>query len=371
MAVTKHKIAFWCYKDDVIDTDTPIKEVGSTGNTVYIILNDGTKMYGVYPMLPRVSEEIKDEIRKSCIDASGFKDCVRAITIRDLQPHWLDDHLYTAVLEHNEVVDVKSIGCIRPDNSLATSITCATNSLHSLSQSMQNYATAVNIASNDMYVSGNLRVDGKVYINGEEVATTDAFIVPAAAKPVVVAFQGNNPEEKKGTNNMNNMFGNIRTGKAGCKYAITYFGGISFNGKTYHNGKIFEAQGMTFPCDMLYLVPATSVSKGDIIEKDGIAYHITAVDKSGSIDAINLGNGKEETIVPGGPFGMSLYSKLFNPFGNMKGDNAFGNMMLMQSMMGGSGDSGNAMMMAMLMSQGGFKLPSFELPNLDNQKVEK
>lgn len=353
MAVTKHKIAFWCYKDDIIDTDSPIKEVGSTGNTVYIILNDGTKMYGIYPMLPRVSEEIKDEIRKSHIDASGFKDCVRAITIRDLQPHWLDDHLYTAVLEYNEVVDVRAVGCIRPDNGLAASITCATNSLHSLSQSMQNYATAVSIASNDMYVSGNLRVDGKVYINGEEVATT------------------NNPEEKKGTNNMNNMFGNIRTGKAGCKYAITYFGGISFNGKTYHNGKIFEAQGMTFPCDMLYLVPATSVSKGDIIEKEGIAYHITAVDKSGSIDAINLGNGKEETIVPGGPFGMSLYSKLFNPFGNMKGDNAFGNMMLMQSMMGGSGDSGNAMMMAMLMSQGGFKLPSFELPNLDNQKVEK
>lgn len=353
MAVTKHKIAFWCYKDDIIDTDTPIKEVGSTGNTVYIILNDGTKMYGVYPMLPRVSEEIKDEIRKSCIDASGFKDCVRAITIHNLQSHWLDDHLYTAVLEYNEVVDVKAVGCIRPDNGLAASITCATNSLHSLSQSMKNYATAVSIASNDMYVSGNLRVDGKVYINGEEIATT------------------NNPEEKKGTNNMNNMFGNIRTGKAGCKYAITYFGGISFNGKTYHNGKIFEAQGMTFPCDMLYLVPATSVSKGDIIEKDGIAYHITAVDKSGSIDAINLGNGKEETIVPGGPFGMSLYSKLFNPFGNMKGDNAFGNMMLMQSMMGGSGDSGNAMMMAMLMSQGGFKLPSFELPNLDNQKVEK
>jgi hypothetical protein len=352
MAVTKHRIAFWCYKDDIVDTDIPIKEVGSTGNTLYIILNDGTKMYGVYPMLPRVSEEVKEEASKSCVDASVFKDCARTITIRQLQPHWLDDHLFTAILEHNEVVDVKPIGCIKPDI-FGASITCATDNLTSLSHSIQNYATAVNALSNDMYVSGNLRVDGKVYINGEEIATT------------------NNPEEKKGTNNMNNMFGNIRTGKAGSKYAITYFGGISFNGKTYHNGKIFEAQGMTFPCDMLYLVPATSVSKGDIIEKEGIAYHITAVDKSGSIDAINLGNGKEETIVPGGPFGMSLYSKLFNPFGNMKGDNAFGNMMLMQSMMGGSGDSGNAMMMAMLMSQGGFKLPSFELPNLDNQKVEK
>ena len=352
MTRTKHKIAFWCYKDDVVNTDIPIKEIGSTGNTIYIILNDGTKMYGVYPMLPRVPAEVKDEISASCVDASNFKDCVRAIIIHHLQPEWRDEHLYTAVLEYNEVVDVKPVGCIRPDNGLTASITCATNSLNSLSQSMKNYATAVSIASNDMYVSGNLHVDGKIYVNGEQVTTI------------------NNPEEKKGNNNMN-MFGNIRTGKAGSKYAITYFGGISFSGKTYHNGKIFEAQGMTFPCDMLYLVPATSVSKGDIIEKDGIAYHITAVDKSGSIDAINLGNGKEETIVPGGPFGMSLYSKLFNPFGNMKGDNAFGNMMLMQSMMGGSGDSGNAMMMAMLMSQGGFKLPSFELPNLDNQKVEK
>ena len=353
MARTKHKIAFWCYKDDVVNTDIPIKEIGSTGNTLYIILNDGTKMYGIYPMLPRVSEEVKNEVSKSCVDASDFKDCVRAIIIHHLQPEWLDDHLYTAVLEYNEIVDVKPTICIGPDNRLTASITSATNSLTSLSKSMQDYATAVSIASNDMYVSGNLRVDGEVYINGEKLAVT------------------NNPEEKKGTNNMNNMFGNIRTGKAGSRYAITYFGGISFNGKTYHNGKIFEAQGMTFPCDMLYLVPATSVNKGDIIEKDGTAYHITSVDKSGTIDAINLGNGKEETIVPGGPFGMSLYSKLFNPFGNMKGDNAFGNMMLMQSMMGGSGDSGNAMMMAMLMSQGGFKLPSFELPNLDNQKVEK
>ena len=44
MAVTKHKIAFWCYKDDAVNTDIPIKEIGSTGNTLYIILNDGTKI---------------------------------------------------------------------------------------------------------------------------------------------------------------------------------------------------------------------------------------------------------------------------------------------------------------------------------------
>lgn len=178
-------------------------------------------------------------------------------------------------------------------------------------------------------------------------------------------------EEKKIMANNNNLFGNLRTGQAGSNYAITYFGGIAFKGKTYYNGKIFEADGLTFPFDMLYFVPATEVKKDDIIEKDGIAYHITDVDKTGTIIAINLVNGKEETLIPGGPFGMSMYSKLFNPFGQMKGDNAFGNMMLMQAMFNGDGGSNNAMMMAMLMSQGGFQLPSFQMPAMPKAAEDK
>lgn len=178
-------------------------------------------------------------------------------------------------------------------------------------------------------------------------------------------------EEKKIMANNNNLFGNLRTGQAGSNYAITYFGGIAFKGKTYYKGKIFEADGLTFPFDMLYFVPATEVKKDDIIEKDGIAYHITDVDKSGTITAINLVNGKEETLIPGGPFGMSMYSKLFNPFGQMKGDNAFGNMMLMQAMFNGDGGSNNAMMMAMLMSQGGFQLPSFQMPAMPKAAEDK
>lgn len=178
-------------------------------------------------------------------------------------------------------------------------------------------------------------------------------------------------EEKKIMANNNNLFGNLRTGQAGSNYAITYFGGIAFKGKTYYNGKIFEADGLTFPFDMLYFVPATEVKKDDIIEKDGIAYHITDVDKTGTITAINLINGKEETLIPGGPFGMSMYSKLFNPFGQMKGDNAFGNMMLMQAMFNGDGGSNNAMMMAMLMSQGGFQLPSFQMPAMPKAAEDK
>lgn len=178
-------------------------------------------------------------------------------------------------------------------------------------------------------------------------------------------------EEKKIMANNNNLFGNLRTGQAGSNYAITYFGGIAFKGKTYYNGKIFEADGLTFPFDMLYFIPATEVKKNDIIEKDGIAYYITDVDKSGTITAINLVNGKEETLIPGGPFGMSMYSKLFNPFGQMKGDNAFGNMMLMQAMFNGDGGSNNAMMMAMLMSQGGFQLPSFQMPAMPKAAEDK
>lgn len=178
-------------------------------------------------------------------------------------------------------------------------------------------------------------------------------------------------EEKKIMANNNNLFGNLRTGQAGSNYAITYFGGIAFKGKTYYNGKIFEADGLTFPFDMLYFIPATEVKKNDIIEKDGIAYHITDVDKTGTITVINLVNGKEETLIPGGPFGMSMYSKLFNPFGQMKGDNAFGNMMLMQAMFNGDGGSNNAMMMAMLMSQGGFQLPSFQMPAMPKAAEDK
>ena len=172
-------------------------------------------------------------------------------------------------------------------------------------------------------------------------------------------------ERKKEKKTMtNNIFGSLRTGKAGNNYAITYLGGVSFKNKTYYNGKIYEVDGMTFPFDMLYFIPSTEVKKNDIIEKDGVAYHITEVNKSGAVTAINLVDGKEETLIPGGPFGMSMYSKLFNPFGQMKGDNAFGNMMLMQAMSGNDSGNGNAMMMAMLMSQGGFQLPTFQMPEI-------
>lgn len=174
----------------------------------------------------------------------------------------------------------------------------------------------------------------------------------------------NKPDLKKGKENCMamNLFGDIRVGKAGSQYSLTYFGTVAYRGKSYYQGKIFDATGMTINFDMLYFVPSTEVAKGDIIEHNGVGHYVTEV-ANGVIKAINLLEGNEDTIVPGGPFGMVMYSKLFNPFGNMNNGNSFGNMLLMQSLMGDDKGSGNnGMLLAMMMMQGGFKLPSFEFP---------
>ena len=119
---------------------------------------------------------------------------------------------------------------------------------------------------------------------------------------------------------------------------------------------------MTINFDMLYLIPATEVKKGDIIDKQGKAYYVTSVD-NGAVKAIDLDGGTEENLIPGGPFGMQIYSKIFNPMGNMQGDNAFGNILMMQALMGdGRNSCDNGMLLAMMMTQGGFKFPTFEMP---------
>lgn len=174
----------------------------------------------------------------------------------------------------------------------------------------------------------------------------------------------NKPDLKKGKENCMamNLFGDIRVGKAGPQYSLTYFGTVAYRGKSYYQGKIFDATGMTINFDMLYFVPSTEVKKGDIIEHNGVGHYVTEV-ANGVIKAVNLLEGNEDTIVPGGPFGMVMYSKLFNPFGNMDNGNSFGNMLLMQSLMGDDrGNGNNGMLLAMMMMQGGFKLPSFEFP---------
>lgn len=74
---------------------------------------------------------------------------------------------------------------------------------------------------------------------------------------------------------------------------------------------------MTIDLDLLYLVPTSEINSGDIIEKDGVAYHVNSV-ADGKLGVVNLVTSKEETLLPGGPFGMTLYSKVYNPMGGME-----------------------------------------------------
>ena len=343
--MNKIKIALWSYKEDYNIQDVTIEKIEWTGFTLRVTMSDGHKLYGVYPDLPKVEGHLKEDLFRTYgfTSTSVLADCWDKIEVDSIYTSG-NPQLFSVYIRMPDKGDVKpttftiSDGC---GGTIKVSSIANTTATATLSDCITDCYVA-------NHSSSAVHLDGDVYIKGRHI---DDYI-----KNI------NNEEERKETTTMN-MFGNIRTGEAGPKYAITYFGSIAFTGKTYHNGTIYEAQGMTFPCKMLYLVPATSVAKGDIIEKDGYAYHITNVNSAGTIEAINLVSGKEETIVPGGPFGVSIYSKLFNPFGDMKGDNAFGNMMLMQAMMGsGNGGAGDAMMMAMLMSQGGFKLPTFNLP---------
>lgn len=214
---------------------------------------------------------------------------------------------------------------------------------------------------------------GKGYVNNSKDQ------VDAVATGVVinkVASDSNQLNQKeynqlfkgKEQEKMNGLFDEIKVGKASHEYSITYFGTVAFRGKTYYNGKIFDATGMTINFDMLYLVPASEVKEGDIVDKNGKAYYVKGV-SNGVVNAIDLMAGTEENLVPGGPFGMTLYSKIFNPFGAMKGENAFGNMLMLQALSDG-GNGNNGMLMAMMMMQGGFKLPTFEMPNVDLSNKE-
>ena len=171
--------------------------------------------------------------------------------------------------------------------------------------------------------------------------------------------------------NLNNLFGNLRVGKAGRDYAITYYGTVSYKGKTYYQGQIYEVDGLTLPLDYLFFVPSNTVAVGDVISKNDTAYYITKVNAN-SVEAVNLETGTVENLLAGGPFGMTMYSKLFNPMGNMVNGN-IGNLLLMQSLMGDNKGGDNSLLMAMMfMGNGGFnfQLPSFTTPQAPVQEVK-
>lgn len=312
-------VPLYCYLDtagfDVVISDCIY---GSTSKTIKISFKNCDKVfYGVYPDLPNISY---DNIIKMTIPAinNGHK--------------IVDGNQFKKIANEDAVVD-KFNGIFKDGD-------C------------------------DLYFASYTL---SVY-DGEVVQMINTFIQDFKDKSGYESVIANNrkyiSKEKEGQSNMaNNLFGDIRVGKAGSKYTLTYFGTVAYNGKTYYQGKIFDATGMTINFDMLYMIPTNEVKKGDIIEKGNKAYYVLEVN-SGVVKAVDLVDGTEENLVPGGVFGMTMYSKIFNPMGNMSGDNSFGNMLMMQALMG-DGDSGNGnngMLLAMMMMQGGFKFPTFEMP---------
>lgn len=312
------RVPLHCYNDtgDLIEILSPDCTCGNTSGTIKITKNTDIVFYGVYPNLPKIN--YYDTIKKMTYALErGYK--------------IVDGNQFKKIQEQAETVQFLHIA--RGQKS-------------------------------GMYVA-SYRV---VTYNPEVVEMVNTFIQEfkdnCGYESTTANSNKNNIKEKEGQNNMaNNLFGDIRVGKAGSKYTLTYFGTVAYNGKTYYQDRIFDASGMTINFDMLYMIPTNKVEKGDIIEKGNKAYYVLDVN-NGVVKAVDLVDGTEENLVPGGVFGMTMYSKIFNPMGNMSGDNSFGNMLMMQALMGDGdcGNGNNGMLLAMMMMQGGFKFPTFEMP---------
>ena len=328
MRVTNIRIPLFSYRGDVPESKDKY-EISSTGHTIKI--TSGEKVfYGLYPNLPRVEYEDFALLNYSGINWNLFGDAA--------------DKLF----QLSGMANIK-FRLMSEDNGAYYAI-CEIS--YSGNPSTLNSTLA---QYEDEY---------KDFVRRKTGANIDCC-VRQENQTANQENQSNKTKKKEGQNKMANLFGDIKVGKAGSKYSLTYFGTIAYEGKTYLKDKIFDATGMTINFDMLYLVPSAEVKAGDIIDKNGKAYYVKGV-SNGVVNAIDLVAGTEENLVPGGPFGMTMYSKIFNPMGNMAGDNSFGNMLMMQALMGDDnyGGGNNGMLLAMMMMQGGFKFPTFEMPTV-------
>jgi len=254
--------------------------------------------------------------------------------------------LYTAT---NDGVNLTTSGKVLSASDVYGMTTLSASDVYGLTSPL--YATAVGSS------------DVSFYINDRTVSISDI-------DDRLTRLENQNQTKGKENKfmNLNNLFGNLRVGKAGRDYAITYYGTVSYKGKTYYQGQIYEVDGLTLPLDYLFFVPSNTVAVGDVISKNDTAYYITKVNTNG-IEAVNLETGTVDNLLAGGPFGMTMYSKLFNPMGNMVNGN-IGNLLLMQSLMGDNKGGDNSLLMAMMfMGNGGFnfQLPTFTAPQTPAQ----
>ena len=254
---------------------------------------------------------------------------------------------YSLYTTNNDVANITAIGKISAYDIYGLSACDLVNK--------PNYATTT-VAGPDI----------SFYVNGRETSISDI-------NDRLTHLENQNQTKGKENKfmNLNNLFGNLKVGKAGRDYAITYYGTVSYKGKTYYQGQIYEVDGLTLPLDYLFFVPSNTVAVGDIISKNDTAYYITKVNANG-VEAVNLETGTVENLLAGGPFGMTMYSKLFNPMGNMVNGN-IGNLLLMQSLMGDNKGGDNSLLMAMMFMGNGnfnFQLPSFITPQSPVHKVK-
>ena len=332
----------------------PIVEDITLGNpgTIRIRSDQGDTLYVCHDTLANAPEYIK----KIFEDPSYTDGAVIYNALDDLDLDYLDEEeviiipqtnyrlngpneihydIYWPYEWHNNNISIYDIGKIYDSKEIPTyPLNTATNDGATLSTSGKVlYASNVcGLTSNHWtdaltyarpYTVNDCTADVSFQINDRTVSITDI-------DDRLTRLENQNQTKTKGKENkfmnLNNLFGNLRVGKAGRDYAITYYGTVSYRGKTYYQGQIYEVDGLTLPLDYLFFVPSNTVAVGDVISKNDTAYHITKVNTNG-VEAVNLETGTVENLLAGGPFGMTMYSKLFNPMGNMVNGN-IGNLLL-------------------------------------------
>ena len=169
---------------------------------------------------------------------------------------------------------------------------------------------------------------------------------------VLIPSSNNAPRERRNFMNFNtqNIFKNIKFGKADTRFALSFNNEITFNGKYYDGKALQDSLGLTLDIDgLLYIMPVQELHKGDIVVKDNDAFYYDGE------HYISLTSGQIADYVPTKVLNMTFYSVVKNLAGNMFSGNGQMNNMLPFLLLGRDNDS-DSLVKFMLLSQGGFNL---------------
>lgn len=160
---------------------------------------------------------------------------------------------------------------------------------------------------------------------------------------------------RKENNNMNfslnNIFKDVKFGRANENFALTFEGKIAFKGKHYDekSKSLVDNMGMVIDAsELIYIMPLQSIAAGDIVCKGTDAFYYDGA------NFINLVTGEKTEYVPTRIFNMTFYSVVKNMASGMFGKNTNMQNMLPFFLLQNKGNNDNSMLMALMMSQGGF-----------------